>query len=71
MLVTKQVINQSSIGPIGLMWVVLVALKLMAVVDWSWWIVVFFPVLAGLGISAFIAAIMLLTGGLVWATCRN
>lgn len=67
----KQVINNNSIGPIGLMWVVLVALKLMAVVDWSWWIVVFFPVLAGLSIATFCGVIALLTGGLVWVFSRE
>lgn len=67
----KQVINNNSIGPIGLMWVALVTLKLMAVVDWSWWIVVLFPVLAGLGIIVFLGVIALLTGGVVWAACRS
>lgn len=67
----KQVINNNSIGPIGLMWVALVILKLMAVVDWSWWIVVFFPVLAGLGITVFLCVIALITGGVVWAACRT
>lgn len=63
----KQVTNVSSIGPIGLMWVVIVAMKLMAVIDWSWWIVVFFPVIAGIGITVFFGALLLLVGGAVWA----
>lgn len=67
----KQVINNNSIGPIGLMWVVLVTLKLMAVVDWSWWIVVFFPLLATMGITALFAGLGLVTGGLVWLFCRD
>lgn len=57
----------SSIGPIGLMWVVLVTLKLMAIVDWTWWIVVFFPVIAWLGIGAISFILLIITGGLVWA----
>lgn len=67
----KQVTNVSSIGPIGLMWVVLVALKLMAIIDWSWWILVFFPVIAGVSIAVFFGALALLTGGLVWACTSN
>lgn len=63
--------SSQSIGPIGLMWVVIVALKLMAVIDWSWWIVVFFPVMAGLGITAFALVIMLITGGIIAASCKN
>lgn len=67
----KQVINNNSIGPIGLMWVLLVAFKLMAVIDWSWWIVVFFPVIAGAGLAAFMAVIAIITGGLMWVFCRE
>ncbi|AHK11890.1 hypothetical protein CHOED_030 [Vibrio phage CHOED] len=64
-------VTNNSIGPIGLLWVVVATLKLMAIIDWSWWIVVFFPVLAGLGIFSFMAVITLITGGLIWAACRN
>lgn len=67
----KQVVNNNSIGPIGLMWVVLFALKLMHVVNWTWWVVVFFPLIAGLSITALMAVIALITGGLVWAFTEN
>lgn len=43
-------VNTYSIGPIGLMWVVLFALKIMEVITWHWLIVIFFPILAVLGI---------------------
>lgn len=69
----KQTVNVSnrSIGPIGLMWVLIVALKLMAVIDWSWWVVVFFPIIASLGILAFCGVLGVLAGGLVWLACRD
>lgn len=64
-------VTNNSIGPIGLMWVVIVALKLMAVIDWSWWIVVFFPIMAAAGWAAIVGAIVALCGGLVWMCCRD
>lgn len=58
-------VSNNSIGPIGLMWVVIVALQLMHVIHWSWWVVVFFPIIAGLSIGVLGLAIGLLCAGVV------
>lgn len=67
----NQTINNNSIGPIGLMWVVIVALQLMHVIHWSWWVVIFFPIIAGAGVVALALAIGLLCAGGVALACRN
>jgi hypothetical protein len=64
-------VNNRSIGPIGLMWVIITTLKLMAIIDWSWWIVVFFPVIASLGLATFFAVIAVLCGTAAWAVSRS
>lgn len=64
-------VSNNSIGPIGLMWVVIVALQLMHVIHWSWWVVVFFPLIAGLSITAFALVLGLLCAGGVALVCRN
>lgn len=50
----KQEINNNSIGVVGLLYVLFIALKLMAVIDWSWFIIVCWPVGLWLGIIAFV-----------------
>lgn len=68
----KQTVNvtNNSIGPLGLMWVVIVALQLMHVIHWSWWVVVFFPIIAGAGVVALALAIGALCAGAVALACR-
>lgn len=38
------VVKKEGMGPVGILWVLFIALKLIAVVDWSWLTVIFWPV---------------------------
>lgn len=56
--IKKQVINNdSSMRVLGLLWVVFITLKVMEIITWPWLVVIFFPILAGLGILLGVAGI--------------
>lgn len=64
-------INVTSIGPIGILWVAFIVMKVMEVVHWSWWIVIFWPVglwLAGLGLILLAGAIGLTIGHFLYGS---
>lgn len=57
-IIKKQVINNGSfMGDLGLLWVIFIALKVMEIITWPWLVVIFFPILAGLGILLGVACI--------------
>lgn len=35
--------RQGGVGFLGILWLIVITLKLMSILTWSWWIVVFFP----------------------------
>ena len=54
--------NSSSSGGVGfcgLLTIVFITLKLLGVIDWSWWLV-WSPILIGAGIVAFFLAVMII-----------
>lgn len=68
-MVMQQTINNNSIGPIGLLWVIFIVLRIMEVITWHWGLVIFFPLLAYLGIilgCIVVAGFMACLGYLWW-----
>lgn len=65
----KQVNNNNSIGVFGLLWIVLIVLKLMEVVTWSWGLVIFWPVVPIVLLVLFLAACA--AGLTLWSDCKR
>lgn len=51
--------NASGMGAVGFLWAMIILFKIMAIVDWSWFIVICWPVALWL----LIMAIVLIVGG--------
>lgn len=62
-------VQVSTMSPCGLLWVALIVLKLMEVVHWSWWIVIFWPlgILLGLFVVLGVGACIYT----LWQQCKE
>lgn len=58
---SKSVNVESGIGPFGLLWVVFIVMKVMHLIDWSWLIVIMWPIPVAL---CWLTLVILM----VWAT---
>lgn len=67
-MVIEKTINNNGMGAIGFLWAIFIVLKVMAIVDWSWFIVIFWPVAVWLGV---VAIVLIISGLLMLALDNN
>lgn len=58
-------ITVNTMGPLSTLWLIIITLKLMAIIHWSWWVVVCFPVIVVLAILLGFGAFCFL-GAVIW-----
>lgn len=66
-------VTVNTMGPLSTLWLIIITLKLMAIIHWSWWLVVFFPLIVvicivlGVGACCFLGAVI----WQLWETCKT